>query len=150
MISKQRQIVFRCLQNAPAHAALLVPLFLVGCSALSLPTEDVPALGPDAAYNTLVANHIKNAFTDYASYDAFEISPYRWVHSVKGWSWLTCVRFNDKGRRLAYAIFIKQQDIIDNRYAVATDGCDTQTYSPFAPLGGTKSIANGGSLDPLY
>ena len=150
MTSKQRQTVFWSLRKAAAHAALLAPLFLLGCSALSLPTEDAPPSGPDATYNTLVANHIKNAFKDYESYGAFEISQYRWVHSVKGWSWLTCVRFNDKGRRLAYALFIKQQDIIEYRYSVATDKCDTQTYLPFALLGGTNSIANDGSLSPLY
>lgn len=154
MIPRQRQATFRSLQNAGAEAALLLPLLLplllLGCSALSLPREDAPALGPDPTYNTLVADHIKGSFKEYASYGAFEISEYRWVHSVKGWSWLTCVRFHDKGRRLTYALFIKQKEIIENRYAVVTDGCDAQTYSPFALLGGTKSLGSDGLLEPLY
>ena len=150
MIPKQRQVTFGSLQNAAARAGLLLPLFLLGCSALSLPREDAPASGPDPTYNTLIAKHIKRSFKDYASYDSFEISEYRWVHSVKGWSWLTCVRFQDKGRRLTYALFIKQDEIIENRYAVTTDACDAQNYSPFALLAGTKSFGSGGLLEPLY
>jgi hypothetical protein len=150
LIPKQWQVASGCLQNAAARVALLLPLFLLGCSALSLPREDAPASGPDPAFNTLVAKHIKRSFKDYASYDSFEISEYRWVHSVKGWSWLTCVRFQDKGRRLTYALFIKQDDIIEYRYAVVTDACDAQNYSPFAQLAKTKSFSSGGLLEPLY
>ena len=149
MIPKQRQIASGSLRHT-AYAALLLPFLLLGCSALSLPREDAPGAGPDPTYNKLVAEHIKDTFKDYASYDAFEISQYRWVHSIKGWNWPTCVRFQDKGRRLAYALFIKQKEIIENRYAVATDGCDAQTYSPFALLGGTKSLGADGLLEPLY
>ena len=107
-------------------------------------------MGPDPTYNKLVAEHIKDTFKDYASYDAFEISQYRWVHSIKGWDWLTCVRFQDKGRRLTYALFIKQKEIIEYRYAVETDGCGAQTYSPFVELGGAKSVDADGLLEPLH
>lgn len=149
LVPKQRHVAYRSLQNA-TYAALLLPFFLLGCSALSLPAEDAPASGPDPTFNALVADHIKGSFKDYASYDAFEISEYRWVHSVKGWSWLTCVRFQDKGRQLTYALFIKQKEIVENRYAVATDGCGAQTYSQFDLMGGTKSPGNSGLLAPLY
>ena len=149
LIPKQQQIASGSLRRT-AHAALLLPFLLLGCSALSLPREDAPESGPDPTYNKLVAEHIKDTFKDYASYDAFEISQYRWVHSIKGWDWLTCVRFQDKGRRLAYALFIKQKEIIEYRYAVETDGCDAQTYSPFAELGGAKSVDADGLLEPLH
>ncbi len=148
LIPKQRHVVRRSSQNA-AYAALL-SFFLLGCSALSSPKEDAPSSGPDPTFNTLVADHIKGSFKDYASYDTFEISEYRWVHSVKGWSWLTCVRFQDKGRRLTYALFIKPKEIVENRYAVATDGCGAQTYSPFELMGGTRSPGNSELLEPLY
>jgi hypothetical protein len=147
---KERRAVSRSLRKAAAHAVLLAPLFLLGCSALSLSKEDAPVSGPDSAYSTLVADHIKASFKDYASYDAFEISDFRWVHSVKGWSWLTCVRFKNKERQLSYALFIKDKQIVEYRYAVVTDGCNTQTYSPFAPLSGTKTLATGTALEPLY
>lgn len=150
LIPRQWQVGPGCLQNVAARAALLLPLFLLGCSALSLPKEDAPVSGPDPKYNALIATHIKRSFKDYASYEAFEISDFRWVHSVKGWTWLTCVRFQDKGRRLTYALFIKEDDIAEDRYAVVTDACDAQNYSPFALLTGTKSYSSGGLLEPLY
>jgi hypothetical protein len=149
LIPKQRHVACRSSQNA-ASAALLLPFLLLGCSALSSPKEDAPASGPDPTFNTLIADHIKGSFKDYVSYNAFEISEYRWVHSVKGWSWLACVRFQDKGRRLTYALFIKQKEIVENRYAVATDGCGAQTYSPFELMGGTRSPGSSELLEPLY
>lgn len=149
MVPKQYQVARWSLQNA-AYSVLLLPFFLLGCSALSLPREDAPASGPDPTLNTLVADHVKGSFKDHASYDTFEISEYRWVHSIKGWSWLTCVRFQDKGRRLTYAVFIKQKDIIADRYAVTADGCGAQTYSPFELMGGRKNLSNSGILEPLY
>jgi hypothetical protein len=134
------------LHNA-ARAAVLLPLVLPGCSSLSLPAEDAPASGPDPAYTKLVAKHMENNFTDYESYDAFEISDFRWVHGLKGWNWLTCVRFLDKqGRRRTYALFIKKDEIVDGRYAVESDKCAAQTYASFALMGGIKGAASAGAL----
>jgi hypothetical protein len=130
-----------------ANLALLLPL-LLGCTAVSSSAEDAPASGPDPSSNTMVANLIKESFKDYASYEDFEISAYRWVHSPHGWVWLTCVRYEDKGRRRTYAVFIKGHEIADNRYAVRSDACDGQTYTPFTLLSGAKP-ANS-VLEPLY
>ncbi len=108
----------------------------------------MPASSPDASYNKLITDHLQS-FKDYASYDAFEISEFRWVHSVKGWSWLTCVRFQDRGQRRIYALYIKEKRIIIDRFAVETDGCDTQNYLPFA-LPNKSPLPNGPGLEPLY
>jgi len=144
---QQRRAGLPFLQYAK-RAAFFLLLFLLGCSALSSSAENAPASGPDPSYNTMVANLITGSFKDYASYEDFEISAYRWVHSVHGWVWLTCVRYQDKGRRRTYAVFIKEHDVVDNRYAVQSDACDAQTYTPFALLGGAKP-ANS-VLEPLY
>ena len=37
----------------------------------------------------------------------------------------------DHGQARNYALFLDEQPIVDDRFAVQTDGCDTQTYSPF-------------------
>ena len=102
----------------------------------------MPVSGPDPSYRDAIAHRLKTAFKDYASYDAFEISDPRWVHSVHGWSWITCVRFVDHGRRRTYALFHKATGIIDARYAVLTDDCDTPPYAPFEQL--------TGGLEPLH
>jgi hypothetical protein len=128
-----------------ARAALLLPLALQACSSMAQPKEDEPATGPDPGINRAIAEELQSTFKDYASYDAFEISAFRWVHSLQGWNWLTCVHFqDDKGRARVYALFIRGKKVINSRYAVEADGCGTQAYAPFSLMGRRKL------LEPLY
>jgi hypothetical protein len=73
-------------QQAACAALLLALLLLPRCSELALPSEEMPAAGADPSYVNIVAHHLKTLFKNQASYDAFEISPFRWVHSLKGWA----------------------------------------------------------------
>ena len=134
------------LWHAAGAALVLAIALLQGCSDLALPSEEAPASGADPSYNKLTANYLKNTFKDRASYDAFEISASRWVHSIKGWTWMTCIRFQDQGHPRTYVLFIKDRNILDSRYAVQTDACSTQTYVPFDAMGPTRA----GVLGPLY
>jgi hypothetical protein len=77
----------------------------------------MPVTGPDQSYRGVVAAHLKQVLKNYSAYDSFEISDPRWVHSIKGWTWITCVRFRDQDRVRSYAL--------------QTDSCDLQTYYPF-------------------
>jgi hypothetical protein len=120
----------------------LVP---TSCSDLAL-SEEMPPSGPDPAYNDLVATHIKASFKDYAAYQAYELSGYRWVHSLHGWAWITCVRFQDQGHPRTYAVFIKDGKVVDSRYAVQIDACTDQAYGPFTAIGAMRH----GVLGPLY
>jgi hypothetical protein len=131
-----------------ACAALLPASVLAGCSGIAVPDASAPAASPGASYNELIVGRLQS-FNDYASYDAFEISDFRWVHSLKGWSWLTCVRFQDHGQQRTYALYIKEKNIILGRYAVETDGCDARAYSPFAPTNRPARPPSSG-LEPLY
>ena len=150
MTSRKQQGASTYLQNATYAALLLTLAAAAGCSSLTVSTADVPPSGPDPAYDGMVANRVKSSFKDHASYDAFEISDYRWVHSVSGWSWLTCVRFQDHGHRRTYALFLRAKDIIETRYAVQTDGCDTASYVPFDLTTGAARPASSGALEPLH
>ena len=96
--------------------------------------------------NNLVAKYLKDTFKNLASYDAFAISAFRWVDSFKGWIWMTCVRFEENGHPRTYAAFIKDGKVIDSRYAVQIDACNTQTYAAFDAMGRTPA----GVLGPLY
>jgi hypothetical protein len=87
--------------------------------------------GPDPSYQRVVATHLRQVLKNYSAYDSFEISDPRWVHSIKGWTWLTCVRFREQGRVRSYALFLDGNKIIDDRFAVQTDSYDLQTYYPF-------------------
>ena len=135
------------LRNA-ARAALLLPL-LQGCSSLAQPQEDAPS-APDPGSNKVVAERLQSSFKDIASYDSFEISEFRWVHSIKGWSWLTCVRFRNLDRKLTYAVFLKADKVVHSRFAVESDGCGTQTYLPFEQMPNTAKPAGGYVLEPLH
>jgi hypothetical protein len=105
--------------------------------------EGIPELAPDPSYRDVIANRLKTTFKDYSSYEAFEISSPRWVHSFQGWAWLVCVRFRAQGRNRTYALFVNGSNIIDARYAVKTDECGTQAYALFERMGGS-------GLDPLH
>ena len=117
------------------------------CHSATLPCrQDMPASGADPGYNKIVANHLNSIFKNRASYDAFAISAFRWVHSLKGWAWMTCVRFEDNGHPRTYAVFIQDGKVIDSRYAVQIDACNTETYAAFDAMGPSRA----GVLGPLY
>ncbi len=150
MTSRKQQGASTYLQNAAYAALLLALVAATGCSSLTVSTADVPPSAPDPAYDGMVANRVKSSFKNYASYEAFEKSDYRWVHFVGGWSWLTCVRFQERGHRRTYAVFLREKDIIENRYAVQADGCDTASYVPFDLTTGAAKPPSTGALEPLY
>jgi len=133
------------------RATLLLPLALLGCSGVALTQTDAPASAPDpSAFHKLIGNHLKMSFPDIANYESFEISDAHWVHSVKGWAWLSCVRFQERGHVRTYAVFIRTDKVVDSRYAVTTDGCGEQTYAPFDDIPVTAKPSNGIELDPLH
>jgi len=104
---------------------------LTACSGLAAPNEEAPPAPPVPNYRQLVAEKLRAAFRDYVAYDNFQIAEPRWVHSMRGWSWLICVRFEDHGRPRNYALYLQSDKFVDNRYAVESDGCNVQAYAPF-------------------
>jgi hypothetical protein len=128
-----------------AGAAFLLIAALLPLSDAAEPQE-MPTSEPDPGYYDLVAKYLKDTFKNLASYDAFAISAFRWVSSFKGWSWVTCVRFEENGHLRTYAVFIKDGKVIDGRYAVQIDACNTQAYAAFGAMGSIRA----GVLGPLY
>jgi hypothetical protein len=128
-----------------AGAAFLLIVALLPLSDVAVPQE-APTSGPDPGYNDLVAKHLKATFKNLASLDAFAISAFRWVSSLKGWCWMTCVRFEENRHLRAFAVFIRDGKVIDSRYAVQVDDCNNQTYAAFGAMG----PSHAGVLGPLY
>jgi len=142
------------MRRAAARAGLLLAFFMActlpACSGFDLPPQAAPTASPDPNYNTLVANQLKTLFKDAASYQAFQISSYRWVRAMKGWSWRTCVRFQDQGHPRTYVLFIQDGAVVDSRYAVETDACARESYAPFDQAIGTINPADFGMRQPIY
>jgi len=130
-------------------ALALAFVALPGCSELAQPSGVMPS-GPEPPYVALAAQQLRSVLANRASYDGFEISGLRWVHSIKGWSWLACVHFQDRGHRRSYALFIQADAVVDGRYAVETDACESQTYTQFDLVSGVLGKPTAPVQAPLY
>jgi len=112
-------------------ASLGLSAALSGCAGLAASNTEMQLTGLGPSYREVVAARLKSVLKNYDSYDSFEMSDPRWVHSIKGPAWLTCVRFRDQGRLRSFALFLDGKSVVDDRFAVQTDDCDLQTYYPF-------------------
>ena len=122
---------------------------MAGCSQIVLPESAMP-LGPQPPYVSLAAKYLQSALKDVRAYDNFEISPLRWVNTLKGWSWLACVRFHERGHTRIYAIFIQDDVVSDARFAVETDTCEAQAYTPFDLISGVLGRPTAPMQQPIY
>jgi hypothetical protein len=145
--SWSRVRIGRPLLRQVAQAAMLVAL--AGCSEIALSNSATPPpLEP--AYVSLSAKYLQSTLKDARAYDGFEIARPRWVTTIKGWNWLTCVRFHDHGHQRLYAIFIQNDEVSDGRYAVETDGCEGQAYTQFDLISGELGRPTAPTQPPLY
>lgn len=138
----------RC-KSSRAGALLLALVVLQGCTSLAQTDSTPPPAGVDPAYTTLVATYMKTNFKGLLPYAPAEVSTPRWVESEKGWTWVTCVHFMDQGHRRTYTLFFNQTAVVDARYAVLTDNCGRQTYSPLDMISGARP-GSIGDTGPLY
>jgi hypothetical protein len=136
---------------AMRRAALVVSLVVLsGCSELAQPSEAAAPPAQPPPYVSLTAKYLSSALKDHAAYSGFEISGLRWTDSIKGWTWLACVHFQDRGYLRSYAIFIQDNTVVDARYAVETDACETQTYTQFDLVTGELGRPTAPVQPPLY
>jgi hypothetical protein len=145
--SHRRTCRFRLLWRGTAGVAALIALS--ACSEVALSNNAMPP-GGEPAYVSLAAKYLQSTLKDTRSYDGFEISGPRWVTTLKGWSWLACVRFHDHGHTRIYAIFIQDGAVSDARYAVGTDSCEAQTYTQFDLISGELGRPTAPAQPPLY
>jgi hypothetical protein len=130
-------------------AVLLVLTLTAACSSLAGPTDNAATspLSPD--YRGMIAKHLKTVFKDMTPGGGVEISDPRWAQSNKGWGWMVCVHFQDRGHQRTYVYFFNRNDFVDERYAVQTDHCEAQTYSALDLGPGIRPGAVG-DPGPLY
>ena len=146
-IFRQSKRYLRPLSQPAACIAMLVAL--PGCSELALSNGATPPT-MEPPYALLSAKYLQGVLKDARAYDGFEIAHPRWVTTIKGWSWLACVRYHDHGHLRMYAIFIQDGEVSDAHYAVETDGCAAQTYTQFDLISGELGRPTAPMQPPLY
>jgi hypothetical protein len=140
---------------APGYAVWRTLLALIllassGCTQLAQPSEAATAPAEQPAYAAMAAKYFASTMADRASFENFEISGLRWVHGLKGWSWLACVHFLDRGHLRTYALFLQTDSVVDARYAVQSDACGSQSYTPFDVVTGVLGQPTAPRQPALY
>jgi hypothetical protein len=138
-----------------ANAVRRTPLALMllaspGCTQIAQPSEAAAPPAEQPAYASVAAKFFSSTMADRASFENFEISGLRWVHGLKGWSWLACVHFVDRGHLRTYALFMQNDAVIDGRYAVQSDSCGLQSYTPFDVVTGVLGRPTAPQQPALY
>jgi hypothetical protein len=144
---KLRRLVSRV--RAACHAAALLSLTLTAACG-SLATEAVQTTAPNPDYLQTIAKRLQATFSKAPLSGPIEISDPRWVLSNKGWGWIVCIRFQDRGHQRTYVMIFDRNEFLDERYAVQTDACGAQTYSGFDPGSGGMRPSSVGDPGPLY
>ena len=121
-----------------------------GCAQAAQPSEAATPPAEQPAYAAIAAKYFSSTMADRAAFENFEISGLRWVHGLKGWSWLACVHFVDHGHLRTYALFIQNDAVIDARYSVQSDSCGLQSYTPFDVVTGVLGRPTAPRQPALY
>jgi len=113
---------------------MLGVLTLGACSISGLlPDWTSPGVaGPEPAYRFIIANNRVVIVGTPSGAGTFEISGLRRVDSLKGASWLACIKVqNFPQLPHYYSVFLQKDRLVDSRLSVLIDQCELQTYSSF-------------------
>lgn len=132
------------------QVAILFALAMMLAECSSVPAENPTEPVTPANYGKAIAGALKK-FKDFSSYSNFQISSLRWVHAATtGWSWLICVRYDDRGITRFYSFFLEGDKVANARYDVGTDRCPAQQYVAFDVTTGTVGAPTPPALQPIY
>ena len=113
---------------------LTLTLSLGACSVSGLLPDwtSTDVAGPEPAYRFIIANALQPIVGDPAKAGTLEISGARRIDSLKGATWVVCI----KAQRFAlppqyYAVFFQGGRIVDSRLSVLIDQCELQSYTVF-------------------
>jgi hypothetical protein len=124
--------------------AILFCLTLGACSISeflpNLTPEDVA--GAEPPYRFIIANRLKDVVGDPAGAGDLQISGARRVDSIKGASWLVCIKAQRYPLPRFYAVFFQRDRIVDSRLSVVIDQCELQSYTPFDWVADANTVPN--------
>jgi hypothetical protein len=113
---------------------IILALTLGGCTVSGLLPDwtSTDVAGPEPAYRFVIANGLAAIVGDPAKAGTFEISGARRVDSLKGASWVVCIKTQNFPLLPRYhAVFLQREHVVDSRLSVLLDQCELQSYSPF-------------------
>jgi hypothetical protein len=113
---------------------IILALTLGGCTVSGLLPDwtSTDVAGPEPAYRFVIANGLAAIVGDPAKAGTFQISGARRVDSLKGASWVVCIKTqNFPLLPRYYAVFLQREHVVDSRLSVLIDRCELQSYSPF-------------------
>jgi|SRR5689334_23256573 len=139
------------LAPTPARCAFSAVMLLASSACTQIAQSEMATPPADQpAYAAIAAKYLASSMADRAAFENFEISGLRWVHALKGWSWLACVHFADHGHRRTYALFMQNDAVVEARYAVQSDSCGSQSYTPFDIVTGVLGRPTAPQQPALY
>ena len=144
---KPRRVASR-VRGACRAAALLSLTLTAACGSLATEGVQTTTLNPD--YRATIAKRLHATFNKTPLSGPIEISDPRWVQANKGWGWMVCIRFQDRGHQRTYVMILDHNEFLDERYAVQTDACGAQTYSGLDVGSGSMRPGSVGEPGPLY
>jgi hypothetical protein len=129
----------------PRRALAMVLSLALGACSISefipnLAPEDVA--GAEPPYRFVIANRLKDVVGDPANAGALQISGARRVGSIKGPSWLVCIKAQRHPLPRFYAVFFQRDRIVDSRLSVVIDQCELQSYTPFEWISDANIVPN--------
>jgi hypothetical protein len=128
-------------------------LALAGCSMSGLlpdwMSEDVAGPEPPS-YRFLIAIKLREIVGDTSKLGPLEISSPTRVNSLRGASWMVCIK-SSSALLLPryYAVFFQRAQIADSRLSVLIDQCELQSYRSFDWVAEAASTPPLSSVPPL-
>ena len=109
----------------------LLCLAVSGCADLAA-TDSVgrPPVGTPPPDEKKLSEFIGSVFRATKLSGAPEASPLRPTHGGQMGDWVVCIKSSAPNETLKYAVFIKDNSVLDFRTLVLIDGCNNETYRP--------------------
>jgi hypothetical protein len=115
----------------PHLALLLVALGTTGCAVNDLGSPLSP-LPPNPPNLEVVTRAAVAAFAKLKLPGSPEMSPLRPAHPSSLADWMFCLRSDADDIPRFYALFVRNNDIVNYRLAVQIDGCARERFEPVA------------------
>jgi hypothetical protein len=112
---------------------LLFCLMLGSCEALKLSDAPIePRTETPPPDRKIAEQAAATVFPQTKLSGTAEISPFREAHPPQSGDWMFCLKSSNADEQMRYAVFLKNNALLDYRAAVAIDGCNSTTYQPLA------------------